>query len=299
MHATDLDSLLERAGAGDPLGTGDRRLLLQSPDLLGLGMAADQARRRRHGTRITFVRVAEVPFGTVTPDPASWAAAGEVRITGTPTEWADGAAFVARVRAAAPTDVPVSGFSLAALAESCGFDTAPLTALARRLHEAGLDLVAEAPLDRLERAEPVVDAVTAGGLRVMRLTVDHAAADRQGDLLERAHALTVARPAIMAFAPLPRRQSGAHPSTGFEDVRLVALARLLVDVPHIQVDWPLYGPKLAQVGLTFGADDVDGVSPLEETGQGRRRAPQEEIRRNIRAASAEPRERDGRFALRD
>jgi hypothetical protein len=61
------------------------------------------------------------------------------------------------------------------------------------------------------------------------------------------------------------------------------------------VDWPLYGPKLAQVGLTFGADDVDGVSPVEETGEGRRRAPLEEIRRNITAASGEPIERDGLF----
>jgi aminodeoxyfutalosine synthase len=74
------------------------------------------------------------------------------------------------------------------------------------------------------------------------------------------------------------------------------LARLLVDnIPTIQVDWLLYGPKLAQVALTVGADDVDGVSPEEETGQGRRRAPLEEIRRNIRAAGQEPVERNGRF----
>jgi aminodeoxyfutalosine synthase len=92
--------------------------------------------------------------------------------------------------------------------------------------------------------------------------------------------------------------STATPTTGFEDVRQVALARLLVDVARIQVDWPLYGPKLAQVGLTFGADDVDGVSPLEETGEGRRRAPLEEIRRNITAASGEPIERDGLFRRR-
>ena len=78
----------------------------------------------------------------------------------------------------------------------------------------------------------------------------------------------------------------------------MALARLLVDVARIQVDWPLYGPKLAQVGLTFGADDVDGVSPLEETGEGRRRAPLEEIRRNIAAAGGEPIERDGLFGPR-
>ena len=66
-------------------------------------------------------------------------------------------------------------------------------------------------------------------------------------------------------------------------------------MPSIQVDWTLYGPKLAQVALTVGADDVDGVSPVDDMSEGRRRAPLEEIRRNIRAAGLEPVERNGRF----
>jgi aminodeoxyfutalosine synthase len=88
------------------------------------------------------------------------------------------------------------------------------------------------------------------------------------------------------------------PTTGYEDVKRVALARVIVDnVPSIQVDWSLYGPKLAQVALTVGADDVDAVSPEDDTAQGRRRAPLEEIRRNIRAAGQEPVERNGRFEM--
>ena len=67
-----------------------------------------------------------------------------------------------------------------------------------------------------------------------------------------------------AFAPLPRQLSVATPTTGYDDVKAVALARLLLrDVPSIQVDWPLYGPKLAQVGLIVGADDVDGVAAAD------------------------------------
>jgi aminodeoxyfutalosine synthase len=88
------------------------------------------------------------------------------------------------------------------------------------------------------------------------------------------------------------------PTTGYEDVKRVALARLFVDnVPSIQVDWSLYGPKLAQVALTVGADDVDSVSPVDDAPEGHRRAPLEEIRRNIRDAGQEPIERDGRFAV--
>jgi aminodeoxyfutalosine synthase len=88
----------------------------------------------------------------------------------------------------------------------------------------------------------------------------------------------------------------AVPTTGYEDVKRVALARLFLDnVPSIQVDWSLYGPKLAQVMLTVGADDVDAVSPSNDSSEGPRRAPLEEIRRNIRAAGLEPVERNGRF----
>jgi len=79
-------------------------------------------------------------------------------------------------------------------------------------------------------------------------------------------------------------------------VKRVAISRLLADnVDTIQVDWALYGPKLAQVALTFGADDIDSVSPEDDRSQGRRRSPLEEIRRSIQAAGFEPVERDGKF----
>ena len=72
--------------------------------------------------------------------------------------------------------------------------------------------------------------------------------------------------AIRAFAPLPRKIDATQPTTGYEDVKRIAISRLLADnVDTIQVDWALYGPKLAQVALTFGADDIDSVSPQTTT----------------------------------
>jgi len=103
---------------------------------------------------------------------------------------------------------------------------------------------------------------------------------------------------IAVVNPLPMAMAAFRPTTGYEDVKMVAIARLAMpDVPHIQVDWQRYGPKLAQVALTFGADDVDGVSASEEAPEGRRRAPLEEIRRNIQAAGFDATERDGRFRV--
>jgi 2-iminoacetate synthase ThiH len=78
----------------------------------------------------------------------------------------------------------------------------------------------------------------------------------------------------------------------------VAVARLAApNIPMIQVDWLRYGPKLAQVALTFGADDLDAVSGSDDAPEGARRAPIEELRRNIIAAGLIPAERDGQFSL--
>jgi aminodeoxyfutalosine synthase len=137
-----------------------------------------------------------------------------------------------------------------------------------------------------------VRAARDAGVQVPRLTVHEAAGDglRFATL---ARDIQSSAGGVRAFAPLPRVSSLAQPSTGYDDVKQIAVARLLADnIESIQVDWQLYGPKLAQVALTMGADDVDGVSPLEGD-LGHRRSPIEEIRGNITAAGLEPVERDG------
>ena len=101
---------------------------------------------------------------------------------------------------------------------------------------------------------------------------------------------------IESINPLPLSLSAFKPTTGYDDVSRAIACLAAPQVPHIQVDWLRYGPKLAQVALTFGADDVDGVSALDAAPEGRRRAPLEEIRRNIEAAGFEPVERGGRAA---
>jgi len=48
--------------------------------------------------------------------------------------------------------------------------------------------------------------------------------------------------------------------TGVDYLRMVALARLVLDnVEHIQAGWVTEGPQMAQMALTFGADDFGGV----------------------------------------
>lgn len=46
--------------------------------------------------------------------------------------------------------------------------------------------------------------------------------------------------------------------TGVEDLKVLAVARLILDnFPHIKASWVTLGPKLLQVSLAFGVDDID------------------------------------------
>ena len=268
-----------------------------SHDIISLGVAADDARRQRHGARTTFVRVADVdaaPGAPIAIPPST----GEVRIVGTPASRAAAVQRVREVVAAAGT-TPVSAYSLADLEQLAAAEPVPLRALLEELRDAGLELVAQAPFDQLRDARMAIEQVNIAGLALARLTMEKLPTADIPELYRQIAALQHDVGVIKAFAPLPRSTNPAVPTTGYDDVRRVALARLFIDnIPSIQVDWALYGPKMAQVALTVGADDLDAVSPLDEAEEGRRRAPLEEIRRNIRAAALEAVERDGRFDVR-
>jgi aminodeoxyfutalosine synthase len=45
-----------------------------------------------------------------------------------------------------------------------------------------------------------------------------------------------------------------------EILRTIAVCRLMLhNIKHIKAYWVMIGPKLAQVALAFGADDMDGT----------------------------------------
>jgi len=48
--------------------------------------------------------------------------------------------------------------------------------------------------------------------------------------------------------------------TGLDDLRTLAVSRLILDnLPHVKAFWIMQTPKLAQVSLNWGVDDVDGT----------------------------------------
>jgi aminodeoxyfutalosine synthase len=167
------------------------------------------------------------------------------------------------------------------------------------VRKAGLEIITQAPIDRLVAPERALEALADAGLQLARLTVNNTPEREWTAVCRDVAALQTRMGTIRSFAPLARTIEAAQPTTGYEDVKRIAVSRVLVDnVDSIQVDWALYGPKLAQVALTFGADDIDSVAANDGAPQGWRRSPVEEIRRSVHAAGFEPVERNGRFERR-
>lgn len=107
----------------------------------------------------------------------------------------------------------------------------------------------------------------------------------------------------LAFHPQNTGLSELNGPSAMDDLKTLAVARLLLDnFPHIKAFWVMLGPKLAQISLCFGVDDVDGTVMEErithmagaQTPQGLTRT---QLRALIREAGCEPVERDTLYKI--
>ena len=290
----ELQDLEARAAGTESFSRTDAERVMACPDLVTVGVLGETARKAARGDRVTFGRVCSIGPG---PLPAECGDAGEVRLEGSPASVDDARA---RVRQAVPlaAGAVLTGFSLADLVALAGGDHLAVVDLARALRADGLEATA-LPLDQLgdtENTIEVVRAATRGGLGVWRAIIERAAPAARLDLIDRARAVQRETSALRAFAPLARVDTRDAPSTGYDDVRTIAVARLVCrEIPSIQVDWLLHGPKLAQVAIAYGADDLDAVPAADTLALGHRRSPAEDVRRQIGAAFAQASERTGRY----
>jgi aminodeoxyfutalosine synthase len=102
----------------------------------------------------------------------------------------------------------------------------------------------------------------------------------------------------LAFHPDNTALSHLSKTTGFNDLKQIAIARLMLDnIPHIKAYWIMLTPGIAQIAQRFGANDIDGTVIEEKiyhdagatTTQHLRR---QDLLRLIREAGREPVERD-------
>ena len=102
----------------------------------------------------------------------------------------------------------------------------------------------------------------------------------------------------LAFHPDNTPLQHIPSTTGFRDIREIAVSRLMLDnIPHVKAYWVMMTPSVAQIAQRFGANDIDGTIVEERiyhdagatTSQSMRR---DQIMRLIREAGRTPLERD-------
>jgi aminodeoxyfutalosine synthase len=102
----------------------------------------------------------------------------------------------------------------------------------------------------------------------------------------------------LAFHPDNTDLEHCETTSGFADLKNIAVARLMLDnIEHIKAYWVMMTPRMAQIALRFGADDLDGTIIEEHiyhdagstVSQSLRR---QDLMRLIREAGREPMERD-------
>jgi aminodeoxyfutalosine synthase len=123
------------------------------------------------------------------------------------------------------------------------------------------------------------------------------------DHLLRLRALQDETGGFVTFIPLafhPDNTALRHlpKTTGFADLKNVAVSRLLLDnIPHIKAYWVMMTPRIAQVAQRFGADDIDGTIVEERIYHDAGATTRQALRRSellelIRKAGRQPVERD-------
>lgn len=102
----------------------------------------------------------------------------------------------------------------------------------------------------------------------------------------------------LAFHPKNTKLDRLRGTSGQMDLRMIAMSRLMLDnFPHIKAFWIMIGQKMAQLSLSFGADDMDGTVVEEKITHAAGATTEEGVAKNmleglIREAGRVPVERD-------
>jgi len=150
---------------------------------------------------------------------------------------------------------------------------------ARKAHQAGLHSNATMLYGHVETEEERVDHLV-----------------KLRELQDETHGFVAFIP--LAFHPDNTPLSHIPKTTGYLDLRNIAVSRLLLDnFEHIKAYWIMLTPSIAQIAQRFGANDLDGTVVEEKIyhdagAKTSEFTPRAELERLIRAAGRVPVERD-------
>lgn len=287
--------------------------LFETPDLTGLGMIADFARKRMHGDKAFYVYNQHLNYTNICKNRCLFCAYAKDR--------ADQGAFCYTIdeveqRILERIDEPVDELHIVGgLNPGLDFDYfLDLLQTVKKIRpQAGIKAFTCVEIDYLANLSGLsvsrtvetlkqagLDMMPGGGAEVLsdrvhdRLFPKKIGKDRWLEIVKEVHKAGIPTNATMlyghietveervdhlmslreiqdetdgfsAFIPLAfhsrnTKLSDIPPTSAVDDLKTVAAARLLLDnFDHIKAYWVMIGEPLAQVALSFGADDLDGT----------------------------------------
>jgi cyclic dehypoxanthinyl futalosine synthase len=349
-----VEGILQKVISGGRMTLEEGIRLHEEADLVALGCAADQVRRRLHPSSLgTFVVDRNINYTNACVADCSFCAfyrpprhpeayrlpleeilrrVGElVAIGGTqvlfqggldpslPLSYYEG--LCRAVKARYP-EVHLHSFSAPEIDTITQVSSKGYHEVLEALRAAGLDSLpgggAEILVERVRRAVSPKKLSAEGWLKVHRAahevglkttaTMTYGMVETAGERVEhllRLRELQDQTGGFRAFIPWSFQRGhtvlDCPPAGGMEYLRIIALSRLFLDnIPHLQAGWVTEGPKLAQLAMSFGADDFGGIL-MDEVVVGATgmvyRVDQKEMIRLIRGAGRVPAQRSTKYEI--
>jgi len=218
---SELIDLIEKVESGERLDLYAGIRLMNSQDILALGYMANLVREQKNGNRTYFRITRQIKDTNVTPIFSDQADLSELQLMG-----------------GLNSEIPFESYveMLHQVSESHYLE------IQEAAHRLGMHTNAIMFYGHAKSIEEQIDYL----LKLRELQ------DRTGG--------------FQSFMPLyhyPKgtkleEMMGVEDSTGFEDLKMLAVSRILLDnVDHIQAFGSVLGPKLTQVSMTFGVDFLD------------------------------------------
>jgi len=232
-----LDPIADKVARGERLSREDGIALYASYDLLGIGQLADFARKRINGDRVYFMVNRHINPTNVCRNRCKFCAFA--RSAGEEGAYEMTLDTVAEAAAEGAADGAYEIHIVSGLHPDWDYEF--YLDMVRRTRDAVPDHV-------------IVQAFTA--VEIEHMAVDHLIRLREQQ--DKTGGFLAFIP--LAFHPANTELSDLPSTTGFDDLKTLAISRLMLDnIPHVKSFWIMVGLKVAQISTFFGVDDIDGT----------------------------------------
>jgi len=312
---SNLLPVLKKVVAGERLNKSDGLSVFNSNDLIGIGQLADYVRKSRHQDIAYYIYNQHLNYTNVCSNRCRFCAfARDQHQAGSFTLSLEQIEKSLRLRLNEPvTELHIVG----GLNPDLDFDYfLDLLGLVKKIRPAAtIKAFTPVEIDYLARITgySIVDVIEklksaglammpGGGAEVMSVRIHDAlfpekiGADRWLEIMEAVHRAGITSNATMLYGHIETMEERVEHL--LDDLKTIAAARLLLDnFEHIKAYWVMIGESLAQVALSFGADDLDGTIIEEKIthmagARSARGLSQAAMKNLIRAAGFRPVERD-------